>query len=318
MRQPFRALGTECELILARGSADLGSALRALTAARMEIQAAQRELSRFEPESELSRLNAAAGSWSPAGPRLRTALAAALRARDETGGRYDPTVLPALEAAGYDRSFERLEPRPARVPIGYRPGAEVEIDPGGRARVAAGAAVDLGGIGKGLIAGWALSAMRRAWPGMPGGIVDLGGDMAVGGEPPEGGPWVVGVADPAAPGAMLALLALTGGGVATSGRDRRRFGPGGRQHHLIDPSSGVPARGGPLTVTVVAGDPASAEAHATALAVTAGEETRDYLSARPRLGVLLAPESGPPETWGPLPLCPPAPVVGAPGVVAPR
>ena len=52
-----------------------------------------------------------AGEWVEVDPRLVAALAAALDARDATGGRYDPTVLPALIAAGYDRSFEQLRPR---------------------------------------------------------------------------------------------------------------------------------------------------------------------------------------------------------------
>ena len=71
-----------------------------------------------------------------------------------------------------------------------------------------------------------------------------------GAAPPEGGPWRIAVADPRTPGGTLATLLVVGGGVATSGRDRRRFGPGGALHHLIDPSTGAPARGGPLAVTV--------------------------------------------------------------------
>jgi len=63
-------------------------------------------LTRFDPTSPLSQLNRAGGSWVLVPPLLYRAVAAALEAARETGGAYDPTVLEALEAAGYSRSFE--------------------------------------------------------------------------------------------------------------------------------------------------------------------------------------------------------------------
>src|SRR5204863_493162 len=80
--------------------------------------ACERALTRFDPASDLSRLNAAAGEWVRVGRRLLDGLAAALGARESTGGRFDPTILPALVAAGYDRSFEQLERRPPRPAAG--------------------------------------------------------------------------------------------------------------------------------------------------------------------------------------------------------
>ena len=147
--------------------------------------------------SDLSRLNAAAGDWVAVDARLIAALAAALDARDATGGRYDPSVLPALIAAGYDRSFEQLRPR-LPIPLdGWRAGAAIELDrDAGRARLEPGAAVDLGGIGKGFAAARAVAAMQAAWPLIPGALVDLGGDLAVRGTAPDGGPWRIAVADP--------------------------------------------------------------------------------------------------------------------------
>jgi FAD:protein FMN transferase len=306
--EPFRAMGTSCAVGASAAPAESRLADDALAAARREIDACERALSRFDPASELSALNAAAGTWAAAGPRLVEALRAALEARAASGGRYDPTVLPAVVAAGYDRSFEDLgDARPPAPIAGWRAGAAVEVDPArGRARVAAGAAVDLGGIGKGWSAARALEAMRAAWPGLPGGLVDLGGDIAVWGRPPGGGAWRVAVADPRRSGGHLGTLHVAGGGVATSGRDRRRFGPGRALHHLIDPRTGRPARGGSLTVTVVADAAEAAEAHATALAVTPTDEAAAYVAERPGLAALLVPDEGPPLALGPLPLVRPA------------
>lgn len=288
IRLEFHAVGTTCSAAVTPGP----GAGRALEAARAEVAACEAALSRFRPDSDLSRLNAAGGEWLAVDERLREALVLALRARETTTGRFDPTVLPALAAAGYDRSFEQLEERDPYPAAGWRAGARIDVD-GDRVRLERGAAVDLGGIGKGYAAGRALDAMLERAPEVGGGLVDLGGDIALHGETPEGGPWRIAVADPRAPGATLAVLALDGGGVATSGRDARRFGPARSLHHLIDPETGEPAVAGPLTVTVVASGAAEAEAAATALAIAGLPEAEAFVAARPQLSALYVPRSGP-------------------------
>ena len=302
-RTEWRAVGTTCAAAVTARSQDEHEVSWALAAARDEVAACERELSRFDPASDLSRLNAAGGRWIPVGRRLLEALGLALRAREDTGGRFDPTVLPALAAAGYDRSFELLEEREARPADDWRAGTAIELDlENGRARLEPGSAVDLGGMGKGYAAGRALDAMLAASPGLAGGLVDLGGDIAVAGDSPEGGPWLVAIADPRRQGETLAVLALESGGVATSGRDARRFGPARSLHHLIDPETGEAALAGPLTVTVVAPDPVAAEVHATTLAIAGPAEAERHVTARPGLSALYVPQLGPAVPLGQLPL----------------
>lgn len=312
VRRSFRAVGTTCGAAVTAARADGRLARLALDAAQAEVAACEASLSRFDASSDLSRLNRAAGSWVAVDPRLVEATRLALRAREATGGRFDPTVLPALVAAGYDRSFEQLEERPPRPAAGWRPGAAVEVDEaGGRVRIAAGAALDLGGIGKGYAAARALDAMRDAWPGLPGALVDLGGDLALEGATPEGGPWRIDVADPRTDGAIAGRLLLSGGGVATSGRDVRRFGPGRSLHHLIDPATGAPAQPGPLAVTVVAPHAAEAEAHATALAIADAAAAAAHVAANPQISALVVPHAGEPSSLGALPLARPRVLVRA-------
>ena len=165
----FRAMGTACTLSITARGADSRRAVRALAAGRMEVEACENTLSRFDPASDLSRLNRAAGDWVDVDSRLASALRLAVRGRELTHGRFDPTILPALVAAGYDRTFEQLEERPAVVARGWRAAAEIEVAlAADRARVERGAAVDLGGIGKGFAATRALLAMREAWGRLPG------------------------------------------------------------------------------------------------------------------------------------------------------
>jgi thiamine biosynthesis lipoprotein len=291
IRSEFRAVGTTCAASVNGGS----GARRALAAARAEVEACEAALSRFRPDSDLSRLNGANGAWTTVDIRLREALVLALRARADTGGRFDPTVLPALVAAGYDRSFEQLGRRAARPLAGWRPGARIDVD-GDRVRLERGAAVDLGGIGKGYAAERAVTAMRDAWPALQGAIVDLGGDLALWGD----GPWRIGIDDPR--GGSAGTLVVRGGGVATSGRDARRFGPQRSLHHLIDPATGAPAGPGPLAVTVVAARAPVAEAHATALAISTLEAAQAHVAATPGIAALWIPEQGRPVPLGRLPL----------------
>jgi FAD:protein FMN transferase len=303
VQQCFRAMGTDCVVAATARRADESRARRALAAGRDEVEACERVLSRFLAGSDLSRLNRAGGKWTAVDERLITVLRVALRAREETGGKFDPTILPALAAAGYDRSFELLDGRPATPNHSWHPGAIVEIDRAtSSARVEVGAAVDLGGLGKGFAASRSLLAMRAAWLELPGGLVDLGGDIAVWGATPEGGPWRLAIADPRLPGRELATVVITDGAVATSGRDQRRFGPDGRLHHLIDPETGVPADSGPVAATVVGWEGGEVEAYATALAITPVSEATACLRTHPHLSALLVSTEGRVVVIGDLPL----------------
>lgn len=262
LRRRFEAMGTRIELILDATPSVL--ALQALAAAESDVRRLERLLSRFDPHSELSRLNAR--GTIVVGPELLDVTELALAARERTGGRFDPTVHDALVAAGYDRTFARVAmkssaPPPAPGRCGgsvrvHRETSTIELEPGVR--------LDLGGIAKGYAADRAARALADAGPC----LVDAGGDMAF-----TGRAWPVGVETP---GGTL-TLELAAGGIATSGRDRRSWTRGGReQHHLIDPGTGRPAENDLLRVTVAAATAAEAEVHAKALFLAGAEAALEH------------------------------------------
>jgi thiamine biosynthesis lipoprotein len=245
-RRTFRAMGTEIELLV-----EADGAAGALEAAEGEFHRLEALLSRFREDSELSRLNR--DGALAAGPDLRRVVELALAARERTGGRFDPTVHNALVAAGYDRTFEdiaseshvRCQAPDVALGDARVDGTRIELDPGVR--------LDLGGIGKGYAAERAAEILATAGPC----LVNAGGDIAV-----RGGRWPVGVETAAEP----LTLELSRGGLATSGRDRRRWRRNGRDlHHLIDPRTGEPAETDLLRVTVIAPDAVEAEIAATSL-----------------------------------------------------
>ena len=253
-RHTFRAMGTEIELLAAADAGVDG----ALAAAEAEFHRLEALLSRFRPDSELSRLNEA--GTLEAGPDLRRVVELALAARERSGGRFDPTVHDALVAAGYDRSFE-LVPAETDACTGMsndmdrhgQRSMSIHVQ-GSAITLGEGARLDLGGIGKGYAAERAAEILGAAAPC----LVNAGGDIAT-----RGGSWTVGVDTAAEP---LTLELAGGNALATSGRDRRRWTRGGRElHHLIDPRTGAPAESDLLRVTVVAADAVDAEVAAKAL-----------------------------------------------------
>ena len=100
VRTEFRAVGTACSAAVTAGHRDGGRARRALAAAVAEVPACERTLSRFDPGSDLSRLNGAGGAWTPVDRRLVESLGIAVRAREDTDGRFDPTILREYDIRG--------------------------------------------------------------------------------------------------------------------------------------------------------------------------------------------------------------------------
>jgi FAD:protein FMN transferase len=232
----------------------------------------ERRLSRFDPTSDLSRLNADPRACVPAEPLLRTAVGAALRAARLSGGLVDPTVLGAVRGAGYQDSRAHVQPAsllvaldaaPPRRPARPDPAARwrtVDVDhAAGVIRRPRGLELDLGGSAKGWVADVLGARLERHGRF----AVDCGGDLRLAAR--RGEPWEVRVRHPLT-GAVAHMLYVRAGGVATSGIDGRLWrGPDGAfAHHLIDPATGRPAWTGLLAVTALG--PTALEAEALAKA----------------------------------------------------
>jgi thiamine biosynthesis lipoprotein len=228
------------------------------------------------------RLNAAGGRWVHVGPALLEALTVALRAAALTDGAVDPTIGEALVLAGYDRDFAGgLTERGGTVTVRRAPGwRAVDLDAGRRrVRLPAGVRLDLGASAKALAADRAAAAALAAGAGAtPGALVNLGGDIALAGEPPPGG-WRVKVTDDhrAGPEADGPVVRLSTGGLATSSTTVRRWGRDA--HHIIDPVTGAPARSPWRTVSVAAATCVDANTAATA-AIVRGHDAPAWLAER--------------------------------------
>ena len=288
-------MGTDVEVLAVGADDSVMAQLGALAAGALEAREAK--WSRFRATSELCRLNGAAGAPVVVSPDTFALIERAVDAWRDTGGRYDPTVLAALEAAGYDRDFDTVTRTGATVSGAHPavPGcADVELDRLISAvRLPRGVTLDLGGIGKGDAAdGVSDELLGAGLRGVRGVLVNLGGDLRARGEAPAPHGWVVDVDDPLATG-RTGLLAFGEGAIATSTKLRRAWdGGGGRVlHHLIDPRTGEPAESGLASVTVVAGEAWRAEVLAKA-AFVAGADDGGALVGRAGATGLLVTDDG--------------------------
>lgn len=252
----------------------------------------ERHLSRFRVDSELCRLNRSHGQPFAVSEILWETVQTALLAAEWTGGLVTPTVLGALEATGYDQSFELIKAREGvgRIATLKSVGDWREISCEAASRTIClpeNGRVDLGGIVK----GWAATKTAQRLGVYAPALVDAGGDIAVSGSRRDGSAWPVGIADPS--GSIVETLMLMDGAVATSGWDYRCWQQGtARQHHIIDPRSGHPANTDVLTATIVAPHAWQAEAAAKAVLILGSRTGLHWLVEHPELAGLLICENG--------------------------
>lgn len=293
----FRAMNTDILLAAEGNSQEIEAGFQETQALIDELEA---RFTRFSTESELSQLNQAAGSWFEASEDLYDLMQQAQSYFLQTGGLFDPSILPALQMAGYDKSMDDIRAHGATIhDHGEKPekmdfGA-IQFDPASSGIfLPPGMQVDLGGIAKGWIAETA--AQRLACYANVC-AVNAGGDMFLVGLPEGEKAWQVALEDPRGPDNTLAVLSVGPGAMATSSVTKRRWQLDGKiKHHLIDPRSGEPAETEWLSVTVTAPHAAGAEVFAKAL-LLAGPQDAMALASRSNQLVFVAVDSEG-KLWG--------------------
>jgi thiamine biosynthesis lipoprotein len=291
----FPCFGGSCG-VWVQGDGPSGSPGQAAAWARRRLEAWHAQFSRFDPASELSRMNQDPRSNVPVSATMSRFIEAALAAASITGGLVDPTLVPEIENAGY---ATHRDPHPIPPPDALRfapprrPGSprrdarwqEVRLHKGA-ARVIRqpGVRLDSGGIAKGLFG----DLLAETLENHASFAIDAAGDVRFGGR--EGLARQVQVASPF-DDTVLHVFELVRGAAATSGIGRRSWlGTDGRPaHHLLDPASGKPAYTGLVQVTALAPTGIEAEALSKAALLSGPERATDWL---PHGGVVVYEDVG--------------------------
>lgn len=278
-------MGTEGRVVVQVPRGRIDEELHELRAVESEIRRIEARMSTWIDDSEMSRLNhAAAGVHVPLSDESLAVLRAAHAAWTQTDGAFDVTCRPVIElwreAARTGRLPDDKAIAAARAESSW---PQIELLTDGARKTVATARVDLGGIAKGFAIdeGIDYTTGNFARSGVhltAGGLVEIGGDLAVSGRAPGDKPWRVDVRDPFGTGTLgaLEISAVREGravplAVCTSGNYARFSQIEGRRYsHIIDPRTGRPAEGVP-SVTVLAPTAMTADIWATALSVLGPE-----------------------------------------------
>jgi thiamine biosynthesis lipoprotein len=287
-------LGTSLELIVVAGGPEEAESFE--KGVLDEIERLRVILSTYDPASEISLLNSAAGPMA-CSPELIEVLRKYEEWTTRSGGALSGQ-LETLIATWKEAEKQGVEPD-SRTLAGIvaqiqQPGWRIDEQAQTVTRLTS-QALNVNAIGRGYILGKAAAAGRSRVPAVRGFLLDIGGDMTAWGENLEGPDWQVGVADPA--GAQdnappLTRLRLTNGAVATSGPYQRFYTFGNKRYsHIFDPRTGRPAEG-IVSATVMAPDTVTANALATTLCVLAPEEGLRLASLHPGVECLLVTADG--------------------------
>ena len=255
---------------------------RAVYDAEEEVRRLDALLSRTSGSSEISMLNGAGGEMVPVGAEICTLIQTAGDFTEATGGAFDITIAPVVSAWGFTTDSYQVPDREALQTLLESVGMEHVHLSGGSARLDPGTMIDLGGIAKGYTADRVAEIFQEH--AVPRGKVELGGNILVIGDKPDGTAWRVGVQDPKHPDeadGLVCVLNLTDAFAVTSGSYQRYFEQDGkRYHHIIDPATGCPADSGLTSVTVVAdsarGNGTMCDALSTALFVMGEDKALDF------------------------------------------
>jgi thiamine biosynthesis lipoprotein len=246
----FPLMGGEAlvRFVDARGRAAAERTARSLEREARRIEA---KFSRYRPESVLSELNRQAGC----GPQVvdeetEHLIQAALDLWTLSAGRFDPTVGVLRRAWDFKAGCVPTSAELAAL-LPLVDARAVKLRNGAVALEKPGMELDLGGVGKEYAVDRVAELLSAE--GVDSAIINFLGDVRTLGRRGDGQPWSVGVLDPFQPGrCLLAIRIGEGAGIATSGDYERGFVLDGvRYHHLLDATTGQPARG-LRSVTVVA------------------------------------------------------------------
>lgn len=258
-----------------------------------EILRLEQLFSRSISGSEINRINDAAGKEPvQVSPEVFFVTDKALEFAGLSRGAFDPTIAPLIDLWGFLGQDYKL---PTAADIEQKlvlvDFSLVETDSilSTIYLPREGMALELGGIAKGFVVDRALEVLSKM--GVEHAFINAGGDIGLIGTKPDGSPWRIGVRHPREENKIIAVLPVTGGAVVTSGDYQRVFEEAGvSYHHIIDPETGMPARG-LASVTVLAPTVIEADALSTAVFVLGPVGGMALIESRPGAeAILITPD----------------------------
>ena len=248
---------------------------------------------RFDPNSELSRLTTRTGAPVPVSRLLFEAVQFALHIADVSDGAFDPTIGAAMHRLGFNREHRTgavISPPVAAEMSDLPSYRDILVDPTTQTiTTRRPLLLDLGAVAKGLAVDLAARELRSS----PSFAIDAGGDLYLGGHNAEGEPWSIGIRHPQQPGTCITSVRVSDQAVCTSGNYESRIADASDvahdAPHIIDPRTNRPADD-VASVTVIAPSAMLADALATATFVLGPQRGLAFLERMNVEGLVVTSE----------------------------
>ncbi len=277
-------MGTLVEITVSHSDPELVQTIT--TQAFNEMQRIEQLMSTYIPDSEISRINRAAGKKAiPVSPEVEEVIREGIYWSGQSGGAFDITVEPLVQLWDFDGEKEIIPGkntlRKTASLVNYK---NIEIKDHTVRLKRRGMAINVGGLAKGYAVDRAISLLRSR---VPNGIVNAGGDLFAFGQKNKQTPWNIGLQHPRKPQNLLAAFAVKNQAVATSGDYQRYFIKDGvRYHHIFDPQTGKPARL-MISATIISTEVMDADALATAVFVMGPDKGIEWVESMDNVEAML-------------------------------
>lgn len=255
-----------------------------------ELEKLDRKLSRFNPKSEIYKINENSGNWVEVSEEVEDILRKAKYYAQISDGLFDPTIGPLMKLWGFYNGELHIptekELKKALEKVNWK---DLEISNRKVRLRKKGMSIDLGGIAKGYAVQRLIDISKNF--DLERVYLDIGGTIGVYGKPLNGDYWEVGIRHPRRNG-ILGKVKVKKGVVATSGDYERFFIKNGKRYpHIINPKNGFPSSD-MMSVTVISEDGTSADALSTLFFVL-GEKGKEFWKNKfPNIGLVMVDKDG--------------------------
>jgi len=250
------------------------------------LKSIDRALSTYNPDSEISVFNRSHAIRFRS-PYFYPVLEKSREVYLRSGGLFDPTVMPLVEAYGFGpggrKQGIRVNPDSLLQWVGFD---KIEFDSVSLRKSLENVRLDFNAIAQGYSVDVIADFLNGR--GIQHYLIEVGGELRARGHKLHGEQWVVGISDPLKPARLRAKVRIGDRGMATSGNYRNYYEKDGvLYNHIINPLTGLPGRGEILSVSVLAPDAMTADAYATAFMLMGVEKTKLLLKSLDGLDVYL-------------------------------
>ena len=268
-----------------------GNEEKAVRQAEAKIHQLEGLWSATKEGSQIYEMNHNQGTLIPISEETKNLISFTLQIAEETDGALNPAIYPLVRAWGFPTGEYRIPDETELAELLSHMDYRKILVEDEKAMLPENMEVDFGAVAKGYTGDLVVEAMKEQ--GVSSAILNLGGNVALIGNSPDGDPWKVGIRSPYGEGVFGTLEASDCHVITSGGYERYFTGEDGKIYwHILDPKSGYPADSGIISATIVGPEGKLCDALSTAVFVMGWERAEDYWRTHDNFEMILVTEDG--------------------------